>query len=74
MSDADAVAGLCATCVHCRIVQAARSTFYLCARSFDDPRFRKYPPLPVVRCIGYQPGEGEGPPEPPKEPFSPGSV
>jgi hypothetical protein len=35
-------------------VQAARSTFHLCTRSFTDERFRKYPPLPVLRCIGYE--------------------
>jgi len=46
--------GLCATCRHCRIVQAARSTFHLCTRSFTDRRFPKYPPLPVLRCIGFE--------------------
>jgi hypothetical protein len=46
--------GLCATCRHARVIPGARSTFYMCARSFDDARFRKYPPLPVIRCIGYQ--------------------
>jgi hypothetical protein len=50
----DPTVGLCASCKHCRIVQAARSTFHLCTRSFTDERFRKYPPLPVLRCIGYE--------------------
>jgi hypothetical protein len=50
----DPEAGLCASCKHCRIVQAVRSTFHLCTRSFTDERFRKYPPLPVLRCIGYE--------------------
>lgn len=50
-------------CRHCRIVQSARTTFYLCERSFTDPRFRKYPPLPVIRCAGYEPQSGRGPEE-----------
>jgi hypothetical protein len=45
--------GLCATCRYQRSVEGARSTFSLCERSFTDPRFLKYPPLPVVQCIGY---------------------
>jgi hypothetical protein len=48
-------AGLCATCLHCRIVKTERSTFYLCQRSFTDPRFPKYPPIPVRACTGYEP-------------------
>jgi hypothetical protein len=30
--------------------------FYLCRRSFTDPAFQKYPPLPVVACVGYEAG------------------
>jgi hypothetical protein len=48
--------GLCATCVHCRVIRARRSVFYMCQRSFTDERFPKYPPLPVVRCVGHTPG------------------
>jgi len=41
------------------MVAAARgSTFWLCTRAATDARFRKYPPLPVLRCPGF---EGEGP-------------
>ena len=55
--------GLCATCVHARRVTSARgSTFVLCALSATDPRFPKYPRLPVVRCAGY----AEAPAEPPR--------
>jgi hypothetical protein len=51
----DAV-GLCATCVHARpVVSGRNSTFWLCGRSADDPRFPKYPRLPVVRCAGFEP-------------------
>ena len=49
-------AGLCATCVHHRLVESRRgSQFHLCERSRDDPRYPRYPPLPVVRCEGYEP-------------------
>ncbi len=65
MPDRDAI-GLCATCVHSRIVQTNRSTFYLCTLSFVDGRFPKYPPLPVLKCIGYEQGDPTTPPEPPE--------
>lgn len=46
--------GLCARCVHVRVVVSDRgSWFYFCERSKTDPRFPRYPPLPVVACIGY---------------------
>ena len=56
--------GLCSDCQHCRIVQSERSAFYLCRLSFTNPEYRKYPPLPVLRCPGYLPpvpSEVEGP-------------
>jgi hypothetical protein len=59
----DAAIGLCSTCQHCRTVKGERSTFYLCGRSFTQPEYRKYPPLPVLRCPGYDPrsaGPGDG--------------
>ena len=47
--------GLCDTCVHQRIVRNTRgSAFSLCERSKTDPRFPKYPRLPVERCSGYE--------------------
>jgi len=53
---AEARAGLCATCVHARIVRSARdSVFVRCGLSDDDPQFPRYPHLPVVRCAGYVP-------------------
>jgi hypothetical protein len=60
---ADSV-GLCASCAQCRVVETNRSSFYLCGRSFDDTRFPKYPPLPVRRCIGYDPRPADRPPDP----------
>ena len=55
--------GLCSDCQHCRIVKSERSAFYMCRLSLTNPEYRKYPPLPVLRCPGYQPpapGEVEG--------------
>ena len=47
--------GLCTTCVHVRVVLSARnSRFLLCNLSQTDPRFSKYPRLPVLSCSGYQ--------------------
>jgi len=47
--------GLCADCVFARAVTSARgSTFLLCQRSQTDPRFPKYPPLPVRSCPGFE--------------------
>lgn len=48
-------AGLCADCVHARSVESSRgSVFLLCELSRSDPRFTKYPRLPVLSCPGYQ--------------------
>jgi hypothetical protein len=48
-------AGLCADCVHARSVESARgSIFLLCELSRSDPRFTKYPRLPVLSCTGYE--------------------
>ncbi len=48
--------GLCTTCRHVRVLSNARgSTFYLCQLAEIDPRFDKYPRLPVLRCAGYEP-------------------
>ncbi len=54
MDPVEATVGLCATCRFHRIITGARSAFYLCERSFTDPRFRRYPPLPVLECFGYE--------------------
>ena len=46
--------GLCDTCRHARgIVSGKGSIFLMCELSKTDPRFRKYPPLPVMRCPGW---------------------
>jgi hypothetical protein len=55
-NERDPRVGLCGDCEHCRIVKSQRSSFYMCQLSFTNPEYRKYPPLPVLRCHGYQPG------------------
>lgn len=47
--------GLCATCRHSEQVRGRAAIYYLCARSRTDPRFPKYPNLPVMSCPGYEP-------------------
>jgi hypothetical protein len=42
-------------------VDTPRSRFWLCARSATDPRFVRYPRLPMLECPGYEPGESETP-------------
>lgn len=46
-------AGLCETCEFLRLLASPRSVFVFCGRSEVDPRFPRYPPLPVARCAGY---------------------
>ena len=48
--------GLCARCAHVQIIRTDReSRFYLCRLSATDPRFPKYPRLPVLACPGHVP-------------------
>jgi len=51
----DIDAGLCLDCTHARLIRSDRGTiFYRCERSDTDPRFAKYPTLPVIVCSGYE--------------------
>jgi len=34
----------------------------MCVRALTDRRFAKYPPLPVLRCPGYEPVDAKGAP------------
>ena len=54
--------GLCDSCRHQRLVPNTRgSVFSLCERSRTEPeRFRRYPPIPVLRCPGFEPTEDGG--------------
>ena len=52
--------GLCADCRHARaLTSTSGTTFYQCLRAENDPRFLKWPRLPVLQCPGHEPGEGE---------------
>lgn len=48
--------GLCDACRHCKIIASTRgSVFRLCLLHEVDPRYAKYPRIPVVSCPGYEP-------------------
>lgn len=48
--------GLCGTCEHVKRTETKRgSVFYMCLLASLDAALRKYPPLPVRQCHGYQP-------------------
>jgi len=65
-------AGLCWHCRWAQRVESARgSEFIRCRRSDDDPAFRKYPPLPVISCAGFQTNRPvDAPPLPRRAPRS----
>ena len=47
--------GLCSVCRHHRVTGNRRgSQFHLCELSKADTRFRRYPPLPIMRCSGFE--------------------
>ena len=62
-------AGLCDRCRHQRVVRNTRgSRFSLCRRSADDPRYPRYPPVPVLSCPGFEPREaGPAPGDEPEQ-------
>jgi hypothetical protein len=47
--------GLCAGCVHLRLLASPRSVFVRCGLADSDPAFPRYPALPVLRCGGFRP-------------------
>jgi hypothetical protein len=48
-------AGLCGHCRWAQRVDSAKgSSFLRCGRSDTDSRFRKYPPLPMLSCAGFE--------------------
>ena len=52
-------AGLCADCRHRKENRTDRgSVFVYCRKSESDPRYPKYPSLPVLRCPGHEPEAG----------------
>jgi hypothetical protein len=51
--------GLCGRCAHVQAIATDRgSTFFLCRLSAVDPRFPKYPRLPVLVCAGFRQDTG----------------
>ena len=49
--------GLCASCAHARVIESDRgSAFVQCGLAKDDPRYRRYPHVPVLRCEGHTKG------------------
>jgi len=52
-----ASSGMCEDCRYLRLVESARSVFVRCRLADEDPLFRRYPPLPVRQCHGYEPSE-----------------
>ena len=47
--------GLCSDCTHALRIKSDRgSAFLQCQLSFTDPKFARYPRLPVFACGGYQ--------------------
>jgi hypothetical protein len=52
--------GLCSICRHARPQASARGArFWRCERAASDPAYRRYPPLPVRTCAGFEPGEAD---------------
>jgi hypothetical protein len=47
-------AGLCASCEHLRLLASRRSVFVRCGLAAANPRFPRYPGLPVSACRGYR--------------------
>jgi hypothetical protein len=49
--------GLCGSCLHARRITSSKGSIFIrCELSFSDPRFSRYPALPVLHCPGYAPG------------------
>ena len=49
-------AGLCNGCLHQRVIESGKgSRFSMCLLAASDPRCRRYPPLPVLACDGFEP-------------------
>ena len=52
----DPAVGLCSVCVNARRIPHPRGGpgYWRCALAEVDPRFPKYPPLPVRACDGFE--------------------
>ena len=57
--------GLCGECRHASVKETRRGTAYLrCLRATWDPRLVRYPALPVLTCVGFEPLESQPGSEP----------
>ena len=57
----EASVGLCSRCRFASVQESGRgSRFWRCLRAESDAGFRRYPPLPVLRCPGYEEGAKVG--------------
>ena len=57
----DETVGLCSRCRFATTQPSAKgSAFWRCRRADSDSTFRRYPPLPIRTCLGFEPGEPEG--------------
>jgi hypothetical protein len=55
--------GLCASCRFAARQRSARGgSFWRCRRADSDPDYRRYPPLPVRSCPGFEAGPQAAPP------------
>ncbi len=62
-------AGLCGHCQWAQRIESAKgSEFIRCSRSDEDPRFRKYPPLPMRSCPGFVTNRPADAPALPRQP------
>lgn len=54
--------GLCSACRHATTQRNPRgSRFWRCRRAETDPGYRRYPPLPVTACRGFERGDPDHP-------------
>jgi len=52
--------GLCPGCANVQVIISGKgSRFYLCRLSYADPRFPRYPPVPVIECAGFVAATGD---------------
>lgn len=52
--EVEARVGLCGSCAHAkRLTTKGGGAVFQCGRAADDPRFARYPRLPMVACAGH---------------------
>jgi len=53
--------GLCTSCRYCNQTKHPRggAPYYRCLRANEDPRYKRYPRIPVLECDGYEEDSGQ---------------